>query len=69
MKPIYFTNDEPLPNNNATMKAFLDMVNNIDELIERKVKDSWSGAKKKDAQQTLEDFVIIGQPITGMNNE
>ena len=40
MKPIYFTNDEPLPNNNATMKAFLDMVNNIDELIERKVKDT-----------------------------
>ena len=25
MKPIYFTNDEPLPNNNATMKAFLDI--------------------------------------------
>lgn len=40
MQPIYFTNDEPLPNNNATMEAFLDMVNNIDELIERKIKDT-----------------------------
>jgi len=30
----YFTTDEPLPDNTATMKAFLDMVDNTDESIE-----------------------------------
>lgn len=30
----YFTTDEPLPDNSATMEAFLDMVDNTDESIE-----------------------------------
>lgn len=30
----YFTTDEPLPDNTATMEAFLDMVDNTDESIE-----------------------------------
>ncbi len=51
----YFTTDEPLPDNSATMEAFLDMVDNTDESIEWEYDGSQAFARKQDGSEIQVD--------------
>lgn len=46
----YFTTDEPISNNSATMDAFLDMVDNTDESIEWNYDGSQAFAKMRNGK-------------------